>query len=811
MADYKNLGDFFGISEFLDSGEKEPCHGNDGQVTVSKRFIHKKRSLKHFTRTWMLATAFLWVILPSANAADYSAYCKACCSVCQCTPTSPITVPQGEPFSITYGGGVPCDNGPICAGATFTATMKENIFFGPEQEFDTFFAAAGLGLQRDLLIDSSELEGTDHVILELTSSQTGNAVLAHCDFQLTVDPAPESPALTSPTHALGQASCNQTLTLEWEPPAAPRGIAGYSYVIVSQDDPYWELNRWPDDTIDLDASTTAFTSEPLAPGQVWEFNILTIDSEGLSSHLYASFLAWMDTCSIDITRPHFGDFFDVGEWVNIFWDPVTYDGNDVSGGYDVETIDLLKGPEFVRTLVSNQVNILWAGFSVPGVESGSNYNLRITLDRNSSGDLFPELPEALIGFSDEFGILQPDNDNDGITDRIDGSFEDSVFTDEQTFYSDSFTDEHLALGYSFGSILYRDCLDVRVEDLEGPEGFLVSAITSNPDDPGCVGDLEYLNVCGFPIRLVPGSVFKVTCGSISVEVLTGPIEVLLSSGLIVRIPSRTKVRVTEVAPKEFLVENFSEGSGNGTVAIESDGSVTAVLDPNQSITILSNRAPVAAAGADATVECTGFNGASVELDGSASWDADSDPLALEWQGPFLEGGGTVYGDTPIVTLPLGSHNIFLTVDDGYGGSDTDSVTISVYDASPPVIALSVKQLQLWPPNHVYIDTEVNLSDITVSDICDSLPSAHYYLFSDEPDNGEDDGDTNCDALFDNSGTIRVRRERAGTGDGRVYTLHVTAVDATGNLTEKSAPIASVPLRDVTGAVNSGVHYSPNCN
>lgn len=215
---------------------------------------------------------------------------------------------------------------------------------------------------------------------------------------------PENPELTSTTHDKGQPSCDQILTIKWETPYAHGGVGGYSYTIVNQDDPYYNVNRTPDDTIDLNASATSFTTQPLETGYIWEFNIKTIDSKGVPALFYSSFWVEIDSCSVDITRPRNGDLFEVGEWINVFWEPVTYGGYDVGGGYFVDTIDLLKGPDSVINLVSNQANILSSGFTVPDVDPGSDYNLRIILERNSVGDMYPYLPEKLFGFSDYFSI-----------------------------------------------------------------------------------------------------------------------------------------------------------------------------------------------------------------------------------------------------------------------------------------------------------------------------------------------------------------------------------------------------------------------
>lgn len=91
----------------------------------------------------------------------------------------------------------------------------------------------------------------------------------------------------------------------------------------------------------------------------------------------------------------------------------------------------------------------------------------------------------------------------------------------------------------------------------------------------------------------------------------------------------------------------------------------------------ANQPPVADAGPDQTGGCSSATGTLVALNGAASSDPDGDSLAFSWTGPFPEGGGTVTGVNPAVTLPLGTHTITLVVNDGQVDSAPDTVTITV--------------------------------------------------------------------------------------------------------------------------------------
>jgi hypothetical protein len=82
----------------------------------------------------------------------------------------------------------------------------------------------------------------------------------------------------------------------------------------------------------------------------------------------------------------------------------------------------------------------------------------------------------------------------------------------------------------------------------------------------------------------------------------------------------------------------------------------------------------------------------------------------------------------------------------------------------------------------------------VGDICDTSPAIVLSVTQDEPveDQGGD-GNFSPDAkiLRDATGKItglRLRAERKGSGDGRVYLLIATVTDASGNVTQKCCAV-----------------------
>jgi hypothetical protein len=105
-----------------------------------------------------------------------------------------------------------------------------------------------------------------------------------------------------------------------------------------------------------------------------------------------------------------------------------------------------------------------------------------------------------------------------------------------------------------------------------------------------------------------------------------------------------------------------------------------------------NRAPFASAGPDRVVNATSSRGAQVALDGSASTDPDGDQLTFSWSGPF----GTAAGAAPLVLLPVGTHTVTLVVEDGRGGSATDSVVIAVKGAPEQIADLATAVADIGP-------------------------------------------------------------------------------------------------------------------
>ena len=189
-----------------------------------------------------------------------------------------------------------------------------------------------------------------------------------------------------------------------------------------------------------------------------------------------------------------------------------------------------------------------------------------------------------------------------------------------------------------------------------------------------------------------------------------------------------------------------------------------------------NRPPTADAGEDFVAECSSAAGATVTLDGSNSSDPDDDELTFLWE----DSDGQIVGTSATVeiTVPLGVFTFTLTVEDGKGGADSDTVQVTVEDTTPPVIASAAADPDvLWPPNHKMVSVELS---VDAADACAAEPICGATgVTSSEPVTGGGDG-TAPDWLITGPLSVDLRAERTGGGDGRVYSIEVECSDAAGN-------------------------------
>ena len=122
----------------------------------------------------------------------------------------------------------------------------------------------------------------------------------------------------------------------------------------------------------------------------------------------------------------------------------------------------------------------------------------------------------------------------------------------------------------------------------------------------------------------------------------------------------------------------------------------------------------------------------------------------------------------------------------------DDISFKKIDETAPTVTVA-SGLSMWPPNHSYHSFSLSQLVTGVTDDCDNAPMVYISgAGSDEAENAEGlgDGDTWDDILITvDCQSVQLRAERQGGGNGRVYTVYVTAVDNSGNSSTVECKIA----------------------
>jgi hypothetical protein len=147
---------------------------------------------------------------------------------------------------------------------------------------------------------------------------------------------------------------------------------------------------------------------------------------------------------------------------------------------------------------------------------------------------------------------------------------------------------------------------------------------------------------------------------------------------------------------------------------------------------------------------------------------------LPQQGPASVNWNTVFGP-----LAPGDYEVCARATGSDGGGTGNVVECSRFhvNAPPDCSDLETNLVRLWPPNH-----KLRLVSITgaTDPEGDDLVTAVTGVTQDEPVNGLGDGDDSPDAVLGPaSHQVRLRAERSGLGDGRVYRIAVTVTDEFG--------------------------------
>lgn len=143
-----------------------------------------------------------------------------------------------------------------------------------------------------------------------------------------------------------------------------------------------------------------------------------------------------------------------------------------------------------------------------------------------------------------------------------------------------------------------------------------------------------------------------------------------------------------------------------------------------------NQPPVAYAGTDQTVECSGNNQATVSLDGTGSTDGDgfSDIQSFAWSE-----GATPLASGPMASVPFSlgppAHTVSLDVLDRARDGSSDTLSVNVVDTTPPSL------IGVPPDGTVECDAVPPPASVSAADVCDPDPSLGFLQLSTQTNNG----------------------------------------------------------------------------
>ncbi|MDH5216786.1 MAG: HYR domain-containing protein, partial [Gammaproteobacteria bacterium] len=163
---------------------------------------------------------------------------------------------------------------------------------------------------------------------------------------------------------------------------------------------------------------------------------------------------------------------------------------------------------------------------------------------------------------------------------------------------------------------------------------------------------------------------------------------------------------------------ISDLSGDGQVGVFASGAPN--LGANNSVNVfarvrdpIANLLPVANAGADQNILCTGIN-TTVFLDGSQSYDTDGSLVSYSWN----DGFNSINGVQTSFLFSPGIHTVTLSVRDDQNDMGSDQTVINIIDNQPPQIPLSTIELEasssLGSPYTFQLAASDNCSDAQLS-------------------------------------------------------------------------------------------------
>jgi hypothetical protein len=374
-------------------------------------------------------------------------------------------------------------------------------------------------------------------------------------------------------------------------------------------------------------------------------------------------------------------------------------------------------------------------------------------------------------------------DDDGaFTERFEGNNA-VTFTNGVAFTGTSYTPTSLSILLAKDSFEPNDSLGTA-----SPIGLPFSSSTPNIDEDGQQDYYGFNLSCG--LRVDADVEFSHASGDIDLQIRNSGNAVVASS--------------TSSDDDESITVDLAAGSYAARVFGTGAGSCNRY---EMAVTATDVTAPVVTAPAPVTLECNSAGGIPAGDPNIQSWIAAATAVD-ECEGPIANIVNDAPGFFPSACPPGQPTTVTFSASDSVGNTGMDSSNVTVTDSTGPSVQCAVAVPRLWPPRHRMVDVGLTYSAM---DICDANPLAFdVSVTSDEDPSAESGagGPIHCeDAIIGPGGEVQLRAERSGAGDGRVYTIVVSATDSCGNVGTCEVQV-EVPHNPGSSAVDSGASFDP---
>jgi VCBS repeat-containing protein len=248
-------------------------------------------------------------------------------------------------------------------------------------------------------------------------------------------------------------------------------------------------------------------------------------------------------------------------------------------------------------------------------------------------------------------------------------------------------------------------------------------------------------------------------------------------------------------PASFTYEVCDNGTTGGS--LDSKCATATVKVMVESV----NDAPVASGDAYATNSNVALNTPAPGVL-SNDTDIDGDSLSAQLVSNVSHGTLTLNTDGSFVYTPAtnfaGTDSFTYRAFDGTNNSGVATVNLTVNDTVGPTLNSSLAVTSLWSPNGKLFNVGLSAS---ATDNGGGPVNVEVFVFSDEDDITLQDGSNSPDAKNIAPETLRLRAERDGGGNGRVYLIMVMATDSSGNTSRRCHTVV-VPKSQSAASENS---------